>query len=259
MPVVARPGAHSACDVEDMPPPAHRLFVFGHRGAAGLAPENTLAAVARGLAAGADGIEFDVQQVDGTLIVLHDDTLERTTSGRGPLTALSVDQLRALDAGDGQRVPLLAEVVRAVAAPACLNVEVKMAGIGAAVIDALERLLPPAEHPRLLLSSFDEATTAALAARRGAMRLGILYEGAASAALARARALAAHSLHLPLGDLDPALVAAARACGLATHVYTVNDPADIARCHVAGVDGVFSDFPDRVVAFNRSLDTGARP
>ncbi len=136
----------------------------------------------------------------------------------------------------------------------------KEAGIADAVIDALAAARPALAPERVLLSSFDEATTARLAERRGAMRLGMLYEGGFDAARARAVTLGAWSMHLPLADLDDARVAAVHAAGLRALVYMVNAPADIARCHAAGVDGVFSDFPDRVIAFNRALGTaGAGP
>lgn len=228
------------------------MFVFGHRGAAGHAPENTLQSIAAGLAYGVDGIEIDVRLLEDELIVLHDERLERTTTGGGHYKAMRLADLRRLDAGNGQRVPLLAEVVAVVAGRAVLNVEVKEAGIARQVVAALERVAPAACLADILLSSFDEATTTELATLCGSMRLGVLYEDGFTAALARAEALAAWSLHLPLLDVGPAAVAAAHAAGLRVYVYTVNAHEDIARCQAAGVDGVFSDYPDRVVAFNRA-------
>lgn len=239
--------------MHDQPQTIRPLIVFGHRGAAGHAPENTLRAIRLALDFGVDGIEVDVRQVDDTLIVLHDDTLARTTSGSGHYKAMRLADLRALNAGGGERIPLLAEVLATVAGRADLNVEVKEAGLAETVVAALAAGVPPAEHVRLLISSFDDATTAELARLRGAMRLGVLYEGAFDVALARAIALGAWSLNLPLAQVTPDAIGAAHAAGLRALVYTVNRQEDIARCHAAGVDGVFSDYPDRVIAFNRAL------
>jgi glycerophosphoryl diester phosphodiesterase len=231
--------------------PATGMFVFGHRGAAGLAPENTLRAVAAGLASGADAIEVDVRLLDGELIVLHDECLERTTTGGGHYKAMRLADLRRLDAGDGERIPLLAEVVAATAGRAGLNVEIKEPGIARAVVEFLQRQVPPDWHDEILLSSFDEATTVELAGIRGDMRLGVLYEDTFAAALDRARSLAAWSLHVPLADCTAAQVAVAHDAGLRVYVYTVNEMDDIAHCRAAGADGLFSDYPERVVAFNR--------
>lgn len=226
------------------------MLVIGHRGAAGHRPENTLASVHHALALGVDAVEIDVRRVDDALIVLHDDTLERTTNGHGHYRAHSLSALRALDAGDGEAIPLLDEVLALTRERVGLNIEVKDAGIAAQVIDAALAATShcPAWRARILLSSFDVATSAALAAARGPMAFGLLYEEPFAAALERALALRAFSLHMPLRDVAAADVARAQAAGLAVYVYTVNTPVDIARCREAGVDGVFSDYPDRVLA-----------
>ncbi len=233
------------------------MLVIGHRGAAGRVAENTVASARHALAAGVDGVEFDVRAHGGRLIVLHDATLQRTTNGRGPYQALSLASLRALDAGGGEPIPLLEEMLAPLGGGLLVNVEVKQAGIAHTVVSALEAWL--AAHPgwrsTLLLSSFDIGTTQALAARRGDMRLGMLYEDDLDDALARARALDAWSLHMPLHDVSPAAVERAHALGLAVLVYTVNAIADVERCAAARVDGVFTDYPERVVAWNRRADS----
>ena len=229
------------------------MFVIGHRGAAGHRPENTLASLRYALTLGVDAVEIDVQMVDGALIVLHDDTLERTTNGRGHYKSMGLAALRALDAGAGERVPLLEEVIALTRGQVGLNIEVKEAGIAAQVVDFVLAATAdlPSWRPRILLSSFDVETSAVLARLRGSMGLGLLYEEAFAPALARALLLGAQSLHMPLRELDSAAVGHAQRLGLEVYVYTVNTETDIARCRVAGVDGVFSDFPDRVIAAQR--------
>ena len=230
------------------------MLVFGHRGAAGYRPENTLASLRHAIALGVDAVEVDVCLLDDALFVLHDATLDRTTNGHGHYKAMSLAALRALDAGDGQRIPLLEEVIALTCGQAGLNIEVKEAGLAALVV---ERTLAatatlPAWREQILLSSFDIETSAALARLRGPMRFGLLYEESFDSALARALTLRAHSLHMALTELKATDVARAHAHGIAVHVYTVNDAQAISRCHDAGVDGVFSDYPDRVIAARRA-------
>ena len=86
------------------------MLCFGHRGARGHEPENTLRSVRRALELGADGIEVDVHFTAGELLVIHDETLERTTDGKGRVAAQTFAYLRSLDAGQGERIPTLAEV-----------------------------------------------------------------------------------------------------------------------------------------------------
>ncbi len=229
------------------------MLVFGHRGAAGHCPENTLASVRHALALGVDAVEIDVRLLDDALIVLHDPTLDRTTNGHGSYKTMSLAALRALDAGQGELVPLLEEVIALTLGRVMLNIEVKEAGIAAQVIERtlVATSARPAWREHMLLSSFDVETSAVLARLHGPMRLGLLYEEDFPAALARAMTLGADALHMALEHLNAADVARAHAQGIVVYVYTVNDAPAIARCRAAGVDGVFSDYPDRVIAARR--------
>src|SRR5712675_865230 len=102
-----------------------KLFCFGHRGARGHEPENTVRSVRRALELGADGIEVDVYFADGHLMVIHDDTLKRTTNGHGRVMDKPFAYLRSLDAGLGERIPTLTEIFDAVHRRAVINVELK--------------------------------------------------------------------------------------------------------------------------------------
>ncbi|MEX2482519.1 MAG: glycerophosphodiester phosphodiesterase family protein [Gammaproteobacteria bacterium] len=232
------------------------MLVIGHRGAAGHVDENTVASIRHAVACGVDGIEFDVRLLDGALILLHDATLERTTDGRGSYKDLDLTALRRLRTRQGHPVPLLAEALEVVADLCLVNVEVKEAGIADEVVTALDAWYRgrAADQARVLLSSFDRRTTAALAKRRGRMRIGILYDDEPfEAALRRAVDLEAWSVHLPIAQVEQHRIEAVHALGLAAYVYTVNSVPQMARCHACGVDGVFSDFPDRVRAYLRTL------
>ncbi len=224
------------------------MLSIGHRGAAGHEPENTLRGVARAMRLGVDWIEVDVQLVDGELVVFHDDTLERTTNGSGAVAEQSFKALRELDAGEGETIPRLAEVLDLIDARVGLNIELKGPDCGESVTsivgDYLER--QPEWRGKILLSSFDETQTAELAGRERNFELGILFETDAEAALARARAFAAYSIHPSTKQVTAELVAEAHAAGIKVFVYTVNEPREIATMRALGVDGVFSDYPDRV-------------
>ncbi len=227
------------------------LTCFGHRGARGHAPENTIKGVERGIALGAGWIEIDVHlSADGRAVVTHDRRLERCTSGRGLVAETPWDVLKTLDAGEGERMPLLDEVFECVSGRAGLNVEIKGAGAVDEVMRVVRRWMsrPGWSADRVLLSSFDHVQLDA--ARRHAPELprGALVAGVPLDLAAGAQALEAVSLHLSLDFLTRALIDDAHDRGLLVHVYTVNLPEDIAWCRQLGVDGVFSDYPERVNA-----------
>ncbi len=239
----------------DRPAPAIRLpRVIAHRGAAAFAPENTRASLARAAALGARWVEFDVKlSRDGHLFLLHDDTLDRTTDGRGAAAAASWEQLAALDAGRwfgpafaGERLPELHEVFALLDRLGLgANVEIKPcpgreAETGAAVAEATLRLWP-ARLPVPLLSSF--SGEALDAARQAAPHLprGLCFEGLPGDWAARMRRHGCASLHcdhVPLGAADVAVI---KRAGVPLAVYTVNDPARARQLLAWGVDGLFTD------------------
>jgi glycerophosphoryl diester phosphodiesterase len=230
---------------------------IAHRGAAGTRPELTRPAFERALELGVDMIELDVQLTrDGQLVVLHDRTLGRTVAGSGPVRARTLAELQALDAGRwfdprwaGATVPSLAEVLAWTAGRAELNVEIKSpAEDWAATAAALVALLTA--HGRLagtIVSSFQTGALAAVRERSRAARLGVLWQTADLEPMwAEAAALAAGTVH-PLWSLvDEAVVAEARRHGRRVLVWTVNDADAIADLIALGVDGIISDFPERL-------------
>ena len=148
-----------------------QLLCIGHRGAMGHAPENTLRSIRKALELGAPCVEVDVYWVDGRLVVFHDDRLERTTNGVGYLNAQTFEQLRALDAGDGERIPTLEEVCELIDARACPNIELK--GPGTAEPGARLPGTPTGARwgPNILLSSsFTHPELRAMRARQPATR-----------------------------------------------------------------------------------------
>lgn len=221
--------------------------MLAHRGARGHAPENTLAAFDRALALGAKWIELDVQLHDGQLWVFHDQRLERCTNGKGWLVDHPAAALRALDAGGGQRIPFLHEVLQHLRGRVNLNIELKTAdGTGAAVAAALRTAFASGWQPeQFLVSSFHLPELRDFRQRIPEVARGVLLCGVPLDLAAAASQLGAQVVSLDRDFADPALIADAQGRGMKVFVFTVNEREDIARFRAAGIDGVFTDFPER--------------
>ena len=226
--------------------------VIAHRGASGTAPENTLAAFRRAETIGAHMIELDVQLTsDGEVIVMHDDTLERTTNGRGAVCGRSLAELRALDAGSwfgpafaGEPVPTLAEVLDAVRLP--VNVELKAGGGDGLEARTLAVVRAAGALDRIVFSSFDPGSLERLRLLTADAQIGVLWSRPQfSPAIAIAARVAAIAVHIRKTAVSAENVAAAREMGLLTRVWTVNSPREFAPLERAGVAGVFTDYPER--------------
>lgn len=221
------------------------FICIGHRGAMGYRPENTLPSFELAIEQGCPWLELDVYVVESELVVIHDDSLERTTSGKGRLRDWSLAEIRQLDAGDGERIPLLSEVIDLVAHRAAINIELKGRGTAKAVSDLLADYCQRGWNAdEFLLSSFrhDELALADPTYRRGALfgrRSPKNYFDVTAE-------LGAWALNLDLALAKPKLVNDAHERGLKVFVYTVNEIGDIKRMMEIGVDGVFTNFPDRV-------------
>jgi glycerophosphoryl diester phosphodiesterase len=229
---------------------SQRLFCFGHRGARGHEPENTLRSIRKALELGADGVEVDVYFVEGELVVIHDRTLGRTTNGRGYVMKKSFAYLRSLDAGRGEKIPTLAEVFDTVNHRAVINVELKGPSTAAPVAALIDRYVRRRGwcYEEFVVSSFDHAQLKEVKKLRPKIRIGALMEKPKRNAAALVQRLGAWSLNPAKESVTPELVADAHQRGLKVFVFTVNEPEDIARMESLGVDGVFSDFPERVLS-----------
>lgn len=226
-----------------------RPILIGHRGARGLAPENTLLGLDTGIALGCPMVEFDVQlHRTGELFLLHDFMLERTTNGQGLATQMPWQQLRALDAGKGQTLPTLDEALDLIDARVIANIELKTwDGTADAVARTLgERLAADYPAEKLLVSSFHLPELYEFKQRMPQVPVGALFCGVPLDYAAAATELEAASLNLSAEFVDARIVADAKARGLAVYVYTVNTCAELDWLTRMGVDGVFTDYPDRL-------------
>ncbi len=233
--------------------PAARPYVIGHRGAKGHRPENTLAAFRAGADLGADLVECDVHlSRDGEVVVFHDDTLDRTTDGTGLLRDHDLSALRGLDAGEGERIPTLDELLALVASrpPLGVVVEIKNGphfypGIADKVAAALRR------HElieRALAISFDHVVVRDLKRLLPGVATGILYYARLVDPVLDARAALADCIWPALPMLTPDVVQVAHEADLGVFTWTANSREEYSRALAAGADGVGSDFPDALAA-----------
>ncbi len=229
-------------------------ILIGHRGARGLAPENTLLALDAGILAGCTWLEFDVQlHRTGELFLLHDLTLERTTNGSGMASELPWHLLRALDAGSGQHIPTLDEALDLIDGRAVVNIELKTwDGTGDAVARVLiERMQAGLAAEKILVSSFHLPELYEFKQRLPQIPVGVLFCGVPLDFAAAASELEAVCINLSSEFVDARIVADAKARGLAVYVYTVNTRDELDRLMGMGVDGVFTDFPGRLMPAQR--------
>lgn len=224
--------------------------VIAHRGARGYAPENTLAAFEKAIELGARWIELDVQYHDRSLWVFHDPRLERCTNGRGALSTKTAAALRKLDAGNGERIPFLHEALDRIGRRARVNIELKTANrTGAAVAALLREYLERGWKPDdFLVSSFHLPELRDFKRRLPEIPLGVLLAGVPLDLAASGTDLGASVLGIAAEFADAELIDDAHRRGMKVFAYTVNEPDDIARLKRLGVDGVFTDFPDRAPA-----------
>jgi glycerophosphoryl diester phosphodiesterase len=248
-------------------------LTFAHRGGAGLWPENTLLAFRGAIELGCSHLETDLRMSrDGEIVLLHDVRLERTTNGVGEVSDFTLQELQRLDAGyrfspDGQSFPLrgqglviptFAELLAA-APEARFNVEIKERGrpdLPLALwqlvqrLDLADRLVVAAERHELVhdFRQLSQGRVATSASRRECLQ----FWAASRVGVARVLPVAYQALQIPeraghLRILTPALLAAAHRRGVAVHVWTIDDVTDMHRLLDWGVDGLMSDYPDRLL------------
>jgi glycerophosphoryl diester phosphodiesterase len=227
---------------------------IAHRGASALAPENTMAAFEKAVDLGADVLELDLHLTrDNELVVIHDDSLDRTTDGRGPVHERSLKDLKRLDAGlwfgqgfVGQRIPTLAEVLDRFAGKVPLALEIKAGstffpGIEEKVVSVLRR------HSAIeysAVASFDHYALRRVKEVEPALRTAALLVGRPVSISAIAGPGKADAMALEASLVTRTEAEACRAAGLQLVVWVVNEPARMRHFIDLGVDGIITDRPD---------------
>lgn len=217
---------------------------IGHRGAAGHAPENTIQAIEKAIALDADFVELDVRRsLDGHLVIIHDEGVGRTTDGHGAVAELTLAELRRLTIANELRIPTLREALKTAAGYVGLLLELKAEGLAEQI------------WTEVRTSSITDVVIYASFFHAELLRIRETDPGAQTMALLEAVpvhptafAIDSQTTHVGLafGCLTAPFVQALHHADLQVFTYTVNEPADIARARKVGVDGIISDFPDRI-------------
>ena len=227
-----------------------------HRGASGHAPENTIAAVEKAIALGADMAEIDIQQTaDDRFAVFHDDLLDRTSNGSGPLWEKSLGKLQALDAGSwfgpefaGERISSLEEILEITRDRLPLNIELKLHGHERRVVELVIRALHDnniEDHcPQPgLITCFDHAVAAGIKEADPTLIVGAILGNEQFSRGTFTAPVDLLSVEKSLVDAD--FMAAAHHAGKQVHVWTVNEPEEMHRLIDLEVDAVITNYPDR--------------
>lgn len=216
------------------------FLCIAHRGASGHAPENTLKAFQLAIEMGCPWIELDVYHVDGELVVIHDEDVRRTTNGRGTVMGLGFAKLRELDAGAGEKIPTLQEVLDLCVGRVAINVELKGPDTAAPVSELLRTALSNGwQADQFMISSFDHKE---LAKADPQFKRGALFHKATDY-YGKAKALSATHINLAQRLATKEAIDLGHKYGFQVLVYTVNTRNEMQAMKNIGADGVFTNYP----------------
>jgi glycerophosphoryl diester phosphodiesterase len=274
--------AESASAAKEKAPQDAPVLNIGHRGASGYAPEHTIPAYDLALEQGADYIEIDLQMTaDGVLVAMHDDTLDRTATApegvpqeycTGPVIERTLEQIKMCDVGTwfnktypqyasekyvGLQIPTLEEIFQRYGTSVNYYIETKNPESAPGMEEELLRLMdeygltkPAEDRWQVLIQSFSSASLQKIHAINPELPLIQLYSSTETSETIQAQLAAVRTYAVGIGpsqsDVDAALVEAAHANCLDVHPYTVNETADMESLISLGVDGMFTNFPDRL-------------
>jgi len=225
------------------------LLKIGHRGAKGHLAENTLESIQKAFEFGVDAIEIDVHRCKtGELVVIHDFTLDRTTNGSGEVAKKTLTELKALKVEEQFRIPLLTEVLDFIEEKCKINIELKGLNTANAAAEIIKQYISEKnwKYEDFIVSSFQKNELFQMRKLDENVPLGILSKASVTEAIELGKLLKASAIHPSLGIITRDNVKASHAAGFKVNVWTVNESEDIARMQEFGVDGIISDFPDRL-------------
>ncbi|MGW8726788.1 glycerophosphodiester phosphodiesterase [Streptomyces sp. NPDC055808] len=216
------------------------FLTIGHRGVMGVEPENTLRSFVHAERVGMDVIELDLHlSKDGALVVMHDAEVDRTTDGEGAIGQLTLAELRELDAGQGERVPVFEEVLDAVKTP--VQAEIKDAAAARALAEVMLRRDLVG---RVEVLSFHDAALAEIASLVPGVRTALVDDDWGPDLVERATAVGAKSLVLDINRLNLETVERAHTAGLKVIGWTVNTQDHLRLVRALQLDGATTDYPE---------------
>ena len=219
------------------------MLKIGHRGAKGYKPENTLASFAKAIELNVDAIELDVHlSSDGEIMVIHDETLNRTTTKTGFVSDYSASELKKLG------IPTLEEVILLVNRRCVINIEIKEATATPKVLQLIEKSVNEQhwKYNQFQISSFNWEALSMVSKINSKIAIGVLAEASIEKALAFAIQIKAHSINPYFKLLNSENVNLIHSNGFKIYTWTVNTPEDLIFVKSLKVNGIISDFPDRI-------------
>lgn len=226
----------------------HGLIKIGHRGACGYEPENTLKSFSKAIELKVDMIEFDVMQcASGEIVVIHDDKVDRTTNGYGLVSNLTLQALKKLDAGNGENIPTLYEVLDLVNKRCKVNIELKGLGVAQKVNLIIEGYIKKGwSYDDFLVSSFEFNEIREFKKYNNIIKTELLFWEPADY-IKITQEYNCNFIGLDKSLVNKKLIKEAHEQNIKVLVYTVNDFKDIEFLKNLGVDGIFSNYPDRLL------------
>ena len=226
-----------------------KVLKIGHRGAMGYEPENTLRSFQKALDLGVDMIELDVFRCkSGEIIAFHDEKLNQLTNGTGYVTKKTLAELKKLDAGKGEKIPTLEEALDLIDRKCQVNIELKGKRTLNTVLKVIEKYVRNKgwKYEDFIISSFMRHKLKKIPKHHTPVRIGALLSYRIFHFFKFAKKIKAYSVHIKYNLVNEKFVKKAHKKGLKVFVWTVNEPEEIQRFKDMGVDGIFSDFPDRI-------------
>ncbi|OYQ47453.1 glycerophosphodiester phosphodiesterase [Flavobacterium cyanobacteriorum] len=225
------------------------MLKIGHRGAKAHVAENTLASFQQALTLGADGIELDVHVcATGELVAIHDFTVDRTTNGTGEVHKLTLEELKHLKVEGSYIIPTLDEVMEVIGKKCLVNIEMKGRHTAGSVSDFVNMYVREKgySYTDFIVSSFQREELKIMSQLNPYVRLGILTQASVTQAWEWAEEFSAKAIHPHYTLLTKNNVNKAREAGFKVYTWTVNEQSDIERVKGFGVDGIISDYPERL-------------
>jgi len=226
-----------------------KILKMGHRGAKGYEPENTLISFQKAIDLGADGIELDVHlSQDGAIMVIHDETIDRTTNGKGFVNKFSLQELKSFRIQKEQQIPELSDVFDLVNQRCFINIELKGSATAKPVMDLISHYVSEKNwnYQQFLISSFDWKMLEEVRFLNPKILIGVLTGYSIELALAFAKKIKAFSIHPKYRLVSKENVVLMQESGFEVYPWTVNAVAAIQKIKSFDVNGIISDFPDRL-------------
>ena len=225
------------------------MLKIAHRGAKGYEPENTLIAFQKAIDLGCDGIELDVHlSSDGEIIVIHDETIDRTTNGKGFVNKMNLSALKTFLIDEKQKIPTLEEVFELLNHKIFINIELKSYETADKVVELIEKFIleKNCKYENFIISSFDWNALQQVRFLSAEIQIGVLTSTDLDLAFAFAKFIKAKTINPYFHLLNEENVTKIQEKGFEIHTWTVNEIQDIEKMKALKVDGIISDFPDRI-------------